>query len=116
MEDIGAIIRKARLEKGMTQEALADYVGVKKSAVAKWENGRVSEIKRSHLSRLSAVLGLKPYELLNIGINDNPEEAANLFADYLLDNDIMKLVSIYSGLNAQKKKQAMDFLVFLSEK
>ncbi len=62
--DIGILIRRARTEKGYTQEELAELVGVKKSAVAKWENGRVSEIKRSNLKRLSEALGLNPNELV----------------------------------------------------
>lgn len=62
--DVGYIIKKARAEKGMTQEELAEKVGVKKSAVAKWENGRVSEIKRTNLKNLADVLGLDPNELL----------------------------------------------------
>ena len=49
--DVGSLIKQARLAKGFTQEELAEKVGVKKSAVAKWENGRVSEIKRSKIGR-----------------------------------------------------------------
>lgn len=62
--NVGTLIRKTRIEKGMTQEELAEKVGVKKSAVAKWENGRVSEIKRSNLKNLSDALGLNPNQLL----------------------------------------------------
>ena len=62
--EVGYIIKKARTEKGMTQEELAEKVGVKKSAVAKWENGRVSEIKRSNLKNLADALGLDPNQLL----------------------------------------------------
>ena len=62
--NVGELIKKTRMEKGLTQEELADKVGVKKSAVAKWENGRVSEIKRSNLKNLADALGLNPNELL----------------------------------------------------
>ena len=62
--DVGYLIKKARMEKGMTQEELAEKVGVKKSAVAKWENGRVSEIKRTNLKNLADALGLDPNQLL----------------------------------------------------
>ena len=62
--DVGYIIKKARTERGMTQEELAEKVGVKKSAVAKWENGRVSEIKRTNLKNLADALGLDPNLLL----------------------------------------------------
>ena len=62
--NVADLIKQARLQRGMTQEELADKVGVKKSAIAKWENGRVSEIKRSNLKNLAAALGLAPTQLL----------------------------------------------------
>ena len=62
--NVGELIRKTRIQKGMTQEELAEKVGVKKSAVAKWENGRVSEIKRSNLKNLADALCLNPNLLL----------------------------------------------------
>lgn len=61
--DVGKIIKQARLKKGMTQEELATKVGVQKSAVAKWENGRVSEIKRTNLMKLATALDLPPVTL-----------------------------------------------------
>ena len=55
--DVGFIIKQARMQKGLSQEELGEMVGVQKSAVAKWENGRVSEIKRSNLKKLADALG-----------------------------------------------------------
>lgn len=69
--DVGYLIKKSRLDKGLTQEELAEMVGVKKSAVAKWENGRVSEIKRTNLKKLSDALGLNPNQLLG-DVNEKP--------------------------------------------
>lgn len=40
-------------------------MGVKKSAVAKWENGRVSEIKRSNLKMLASSLNLPVVDLMS---------------------------------------------------
>ena len=34
-------LQKLRKEKGMSQEALADELGVSRQAVSKWENGQV---------------------------------------------------------------------------
>ena len=47
--EIGQKIKTARLSKGYTQEELGKIMGVQKSAVAKWECGRVVNIKRSKL-------------------------------------------------------------------
>lgn len=72
--NVGELIRKTRMERGLTQEELADKVGVKKSAVAKWENGRVSEIKRSNLKNLADALGLNPNQLLGEHVNKSASD------------------------------------------
>lgn len=61
---IGEKIKAARLAKGMTQGELGDILGVQKSAVAKYENGRVINIKRSTLKKIADVLCIPPYELV----------------------------------------------------
>lgn len=68
MDNIGKIIKDARIAKGLTQEELGNLVGVQKSAIAKYENGRVVNIKRSTLQGLATVLNLKWQELI-IGFN-----------------------------------------------
>ena len=62
--DIGKRIKDARLEKGLTQEELGNIVGLQKSAIAKYENGRVVNIKRSTLQKLSQALGLRGSDLI----------------------------------------------------
>lgn len=110
--NIGEIIKKARIEKGYTQEELGEMVGVKKSAVAKWENGRVSEIKRSNLKKLADALGIKPTSLLN-EIDENPVQTANMLSEIYLDSELMDMISIYQSLDSGKKKQVIDFMNFL---
>ena len=62
--DIGEKIRAARQAKGMTQEELGDILGVQKSAIAKYENGRIVNIKRSTLKKISDTLDIPPFELV----------------------------------------------------
>ena len=52
------------MAKGITQEELGKLVGVQKSAVAKWENGRVVNIKRSTLQKLAIALDIKGSDLI----------------------------------------------------
>lgn len=58
-------IRELRRAKGLTQEALGAIIGVKKSAINKYETGRVVNIKRSNLQRLADALGVRPVDLLD---------------------------------------------------
>jgi transcriptional regulator with XRE-family HTH domain len=71
--DIGTKIKVARINKGMTQEELGKVLGVQKSAIAKYENGRIVNIKRSTLKKISDVLDIRPSEL----IFDYEEEQKN---------------------------------------
>jgi len=48
---IGALIQEARLEKGMTQEELAEKVGTTKSYISKLENN-IKEVRISTLKRI----------------------------------------------------------------
>lgn len=61
---VGDRIRTARIALNMTQEELGESIGVQKSAIAKYENGRVVNIKRSTLQKLAEVLRLPPSELI----------------------------------------------------
>jgi len=53
--DIGTRIRTTRRERGITQEELADKVGVSRSAVAQWETGRTGQVT-GNLSRIAEAL------------------------------------------------------------
>ena len=54
-EDIGTRIRAARRNRGLTQDELADQVGVSRSAVAQWETGRTGQVT-GNLSRIAGAL------------------------------------------------------------
>jgi transcriptional regulator with XRE-family HTH domain len=54
-QDIGTRIRAIRAELGLTQDQLAEQVGVSRSAVAQWETGRTGQIT-GNLSRIAAAL------------------------------------------------------------
>jgi transcriptional regulator with XRE-family HTH domain len=53
--DIGTRIRAARRDRNLTQDELADQVGVSRSAVAQWETGRTGQVT-GNLSRIAGVL------------------------------------------------------------
>ena len=110
--DIGKLIKEARLEKGLTQEQLGELVGVQKSAIAKYESGRVVNIKRSTLQKLAKALNLKGSDLV---IGANPKEAAELSARVLIDSNLRELVELYSSLSDDDKKTAMDLVRRLSK-
>lgn len=62
-------IKERRLAMNYTQEELASRLGLQKSAIAKYENGRVENIKRSVIAQMASILDCSPSYLM--GWNDN---------------------------------------------
>lgn len=110
--EIGRKIKEARVSKGLTQEELGNMVGLQKSAIAKYENGRVVNIKRSTLQKLAQALDLRGSDLI---IESNPKEAAELSAKVLLDGELMDAIEKYYTLTAEKQKMVRDLIRSLAE-
>lgn len=53
--DIGVRIKALRHDKGLSQDDLAQRVGVSRSAVAQWETGRTGQVT-GNLSRIAGAL------------------------------------------------------------
>ncbi len=94
--NVGEKIRAARLEKGMTQEELGSLLGVQKSAIAKYESGRVVNIKRTTLKKISDILGLRPSELIFEANREEEEKKNDTLADIVVrlrtDNNFLSVV------------------------
>ena len=82
--DTGDVIRKLRKEKGITQEELAKILGVQKSAIAKYESGRVKNLKRETINAMAIYFGVKPSYILG-----ETEESL------ILDADEIQMVKAY---------------------
>lgn len=109
--NIGEKIKTARLAKGMTQKELGDLIGVQKSAVAKYENGRVVNIKRSTLKKISEILGLRPSELIiEEEIKADPVGTAEKHVEMLMDMDLMEIYEDFRKLDTKKKKIVKDLI------
>lgn len=70
----GARIRSRRKELGLTQEELAERVGLKKAAISKIEKGIVVNLKRDVIASLSAALSCSPSYLMGWDTDDPPAE------------------------------------------
>ena len=110
--EIGKKIREARIAKGMTQEELGKIVGLQKSAIAKYENGRVVNIKRSTLQKLAIALDLRGSDLI---IENEPIESMELSEKILHDKELMSAIEKYYTLTAEKQKLIRDLIRTISE-
>ena len=64
-------IKERRIAMGYTQEELGEKLGLQKSAIAKYENGRVENIKRSVISNMAKILECSPTYLMDWDEADN---------------------------------------------
>ena len=105
--EIGQKIKKARLERGLTQQELGAIVGVQKSAIAKYESGRVVNIKRSTLQKIAKALNLRPSELI---FNESPKVAADLHVRIITDFELMEAIKDYYLLSEEKQRMVRDLI------
>ena len=111
--EIGQKIKEARIAKGLTQEDLGNIVGVQKSAIAKYESGRVVNIKRSMLRKLADALGIRPSELI---FESNPVETAELHARILLDHALMDMIEEFLNLDKNNQEIVRNLIHSLGKK
>ncbi|CDZ75537.1 Hypothetical protein ING2D1G_1400 [Peptoniphilus sp. ING2-D1G] len=62
-KSLGEILKKYRMENKMTQEFVAEALGVSRQAVSKWENG-TSDPSTSNLISIAKLFKISPEELL----------------------------------------------------
>ena len=77
----GERIKELRLEHHMTQEELGNLLGVGKSAIAKYERGRVLNLKRSTIEQLSRIFNVSPSYVMgytDLRLDQNEEKQSNL--------------------------------------
>ena len=96
-EAIGERIRDIRRQRGITQEGLAEAVGVSRSAVAQWETGRAGQVT-GNLTRVAEVLGVHVAVLLGANPRGVPPVK--------LGGDEMALLRLYREASP-KDRQAL---------
>ena len=112
--DIGQKIKSARLAKGMTQQELGELLGVQKSAIAKYESGRVVNIKRSTLKKISDILDIRPSELI-FDVSENPKEMAEIHVEMVMDEDLSEIFEDFKTLDSKKRKIVKDLVRSLAD-
>lgn len=60
----GERIKELRIKNNLSQEELGAKLGVQKSAIAKYESGRVENIKRSTIENLASIFGVSPIYIM----------------------------------------------------
>lgn len=80
---VGDRIRQLRMERGVTQQEIADCAGVSKQAIYKYENNVVTNIPMDKLSIIASKLGVTPCFLMgwDEGVSTRKNEWASKFRE-----------------------------------
>lgn len=80
-------IRERRKEMGYTQAELGEKLGLQASAIAKYENGRVKNMKRSIIANMAKVLECSPTYLMGLEDKQIAESSPQILQYYNQLND-----------------------------
>jgi repressor LexA len=67
--EVKEIIKKRRLEMKLTQDQLADMIGVSSSTVTRYETGEIVNIRRDKIEKLADALKIPPSELVKASVS-----------------------------------------------
>lgn len=92
------LIKVLRVQKGLTQEELGDYLGVKKSAIQKYESGAIINLKADTIIRLAKLFNVPP--------------AYFVYSEAEMDNDRLhrEVVESCSKLNFAGLHKTLDYI------
>ncbi len=108
----GDRIKEMRKLKGFTQEELAQKLGLKDSAIAKYESGRVENIKRNVIAEMAKVLDCSPVYLLCLDDDDSTSSSDNVSKGFILSDNEKELVLNYRRLNSEDKKMVERMIAY----
>lgn len=101
-------IKTLRTLKGYTQEELGDLLGVKKSAIQKYENGSIINLKVDTINQLCKIFNVSPNYLLNY----EDEETININIDCLR---IYNLLDELNNIGLDKVEDYLEDLILLDK-
>ena len=113
MYDFAERLKTFRKRLGLTQQDLANAVGITKAAISSMERGLTNAPTPDHLFKLSRALGCDPLILLSgkrtSNLNLTSQAAHNLSVEEKL------LLSYYAKLSAAQRKELFSSLDKLTE-
>lgn len=93
--DMGNRIKELRIAAGLTQTELGEKLGIGSSAVAKYEKGRVKNIKQSTIAKMADIFGCTPSHVMALDDDQPP-------TSFLTLSDIIKKRRIELQLSLQE--------------
>ncbi|NUH65981.1 helix-turn-helix transcriptional regulator [Sulfitobacter sp. S0837] len=113
---VGKRIRQRRWLTGMTQQKLAEMVGIKFQQIQKYETG-ANRVSASRLWDIADALGV-PVSFFFEGLKEDGSEAASaegLPTDLMGDKEAMELVRSYYAIPENQRRRLFELARVLSD-
>lgn len=81
--NIGLFLKNRREELELSQQEVANLIGVNKSIISRWENNKVKNIGIDNMQKLLKVLSIDSLSFLNISNNSNSSSASSSEYPYI---------------------------------
>lgn len=110
---VGKRIRHRRWMVGMTQQQLADHVGIKFQQIQKYETG-MNRVSASRLWDISSALGVSIAFFFE-GLAEDGQEPVAAREDVLSNKEAMELVRTYFAIPENQRRRLFDLARVLSD-
>ncbi len=110
---VGKRIRHRRWMVGMTQQQLADKVGIKFQQIQKYETG-MNRVSASRLWDIADAVGVT-ISFFFEGLSDVRESVAGVEGDILADKEALELVRSYYAIPEAQRRRLFDLARVLSD-
>lgn len=115
---IGELLKKARLDAGMTQKELAEKCGMADSAIRKYESGKVIpkiETRKRIATALNITTGdlMSSLELMSENFSNSLNKAVEMIKDNAEKDN--KLLAVYHSMNDRGQEKAFGVIEDLAK-
>ncbi len=109
---VGKRIRQRRWLIGMTQQQLADHVGIKFQQIQKYETG-MNRVSASRLWDIADAVGVA-ISFFFEGLDEGAESLDPPAADLMADKEALQLVRSYYAIPEEQRRRLFDLAKVLS--
>ncbi len=110
---VGQRVRQHRCLAGMTQQQLAERVGIKFQQLQKYETG-TNRISASRIWDIAAVMEV-PVSFFFEGLEGQARDTGEARADILTDKEAVDLVRAYYSIPENQRRKLFDLALVLGE-
>lgn len=107
---LGKNIKKLRTEHGLTQDQLGDMLGVKKSAIQKYESGDIINLKMATIEKLANIFNVPPAVLVGWEQTKITKQAFEESVKLYFGSTSMQTLSLLYKLNDKGKVKVNDYV------